>query len=164
MTEIFSFECDELLSPHTWNETSKDLQIFEPPILVRAIDDNNQIKDKRILSNLQSIEFHYLPHVSDFLNTFQSSITSQMRKIVADWLLEIVHDQNCHLEVFCLALNIMDRFLCQYQVEPHQMQLLGSVCLFLSSKFKASCHITSKSLIYYADYSITEENIKVFDL
>ena len=40
-------------------------------------------------------------------------------------------------------------------------KLLGATCLFLSSKFKAIEHISSKKLRAYTDDSITEQELKV---
>ena len=84
-----------------------------------------------------------------------------MRKIVAEWMLEVVHEQNSQPEVFCLAMNIMDRFLCQCRIAKSQLQLLGSVCLLISSKIREACSIPGKTLITYTDYSITSEELKV---
>ena len=57
-----------------------------------------------------------------------------MRKIVSDWMLEVCQELCCPPEVFCLAMNLMDRFLAKTRIEKSQLQLLGAVCLFLSSK------------------------------
>ena len=38
---------------------------------------------------------------------------------------------------------------------------MGATCLFLSSKFKAMEHISSKKLRAYTDDSITEQELKV---
>ena len=34
-----------------------------------------------------------------------------MRRIVVEWMLDVCIDQRCHVDVFLLATNIMDRFL-----------------------------------------------------
>ena len=84
-----------------------------------------------------------------------------MRKIVADWMLEVIQEQNSQPEVFCLAINVLDRFLSQTQIQRQQLQLLGAVCILIASKIREPCPIPGKSLIIYTDYSITAEELKV---
>ena len=43
-----------------------------------------------------------------------------MRKEVAEWMLEIAEAEHAQPEVFCLAMNYLDRFLseCPIKVRP----------------------------------------------
>ena len=84
-----------------------------------------------------------------------------MRKTVANWMLEVIREQNSQAEVFCLSMNILDRFLSQTQIHRSQLQLLGAVCILIASKIREPCPIPGKSLIIYTDYSITAEELKV---
>ena len=93
-----------------------------------------------------------------------SSITPDMREIVAEWMLQVIQEENSQPEVFCLAMNIMDRFLSQTPVLRNQLQLLGAVCTLIASKIREPCPIPGKSLIIYTDYSITAEELKVWFL
>ena len=167
MTQISSLMCDEVLDPSILNQTPEhkpDLDNWIPwesPLTVKAIQDTTQIKDVRILQNLLRNEDRFLPDTPDYMNTFQPMVTPQMRKIVADWMLEIIHAQNSQPEVFCLAMNIMDRFLCQIKIHSSQMQLLGAVCILIASKIREPCPVPGKNLIEYTDFSITAEEIKV---
>ena len=56
---------------------------------------------------------------------------------------------------------MMDRFLSQVDVKRNQLQLLGTVCLFLSSKIKESPPLDPNRLVYYTACSITLEEIRV---
>jgi len=170
MTQISSLMCDEVLDPSILNQTPEhkpDLDNWIPwesPLTVKAIQDTTQIKDVRILQNLLRNEDRFLPDTPDYMNTFQPMVTPQMRKIVADWMLEIIHAQNSQPEVFCLAMNIMDRFLCQIKIHSSQMQLLGAVCILIASKIREPCPVPGKNLIEYTDFSITAEEIKEWEL
>ena len=93
-----------------------------------------------------------------------SSITPDMRKIVAEWMLQVIHEENSQPEVFCLAMNIMDQFLSQTPVLKNRLQLLGTVCILIASKILEPCPIPGNSLIVYTDYSITAEELKVWFL
>ena len=134
---------------------------FYPPT-VRAIEDQGQLKDGRILQNLLRNEDKFLPEVPNYLvNIQQNGISPEMRKTVADWMLEVVREQYSQPEVFCLAINMMDRFLCQCQIHKSQLQLVASVCILVASKIREPCPIPGKTLIVYTDYSITADELKV---
>merc|ERR1711953_1574378 len=67
-------------------------------------------------------------------------------------------------EVFCLAINLMDRFLAKCRIQKSQLQLVGAVCLFLASKFKETSPLTSDKLAMYTDFSASPEDIKEWEL
>jgi len=171
MTQISSLMCDEVLDPSVFNQTPEhkpDLDNYIPwesPLTVKAIQDTTQIKDVRILQNLLRNEDRFLPDTPDYMKTFQPMVTPEMRKTVADWMLEIIHVQpSPQPEVFCLAMNIMDRFLCHIKIHASQLQLLGAVCILIASKIREPCPVPGRSLIEYTDYSITAEEIKEWEL
>ena len=130
-----------------------------PP--VQALRDSTIIKDIRVLRNLLKMEDTYLPGCPDYFKFVQKDLQISMRKIVADWMLQVCQELGSQPEVFCMAMSYMDRFLAQCRVTKSKLQLLGSVCLLLSSKFKETCPIPGEKLIYYTDYSITSVEITV---
>ena len=133
-----------------------------PP--VHALQDSTIIKDIRVLRNLLKMEDNYLPGCPDYFKVVQKDLQISMRKIVADWMLQVCQELTCQPEVFCMAMSYMDRFLAKCRVTKSKLQLLGSVCLLLSSKFKETCPIPGEKLIYYTDYSITSSEITVSNL
>ena len=84
-----------------------------PPklLLIRATVDKAMAEDERILPNLINNEERYLPGNPDYFRFIQVEVKPHMRKIVADWMLEVCQELGCQPEVFCLAMNYMDRFL-----------------------------------------------------
>ena len=76
-------------------------------------------------------------------------------------MLEVTEEQKCTPEVFALAVNYMDRVLCQMGIKKHQFQLLASVCIFLASKFKESSPLCAEKLVIYSDFSFSTEDIMV---
>lgn len=136
------------------------------PPTVKAHEDRGQLRDDRVLQNLLRNEDKYLPPVPDYMAALQreGGVTADMRRIVAEWMLEVVHEQNSQPEVFTLAMNIMDRFLCRCRISKMQLQLLGAVSLLISSKIREPCPIPGRTLIAYTDNSITAEEIKDWEL
>ena len=130
-----------------------------PP--VRSLEDQTLINDDRVLQNLLRLEEKYLPSAPDYFRFVQKDIVPSMRKIVADWLQQVVEELRCQPEVFCLAMNYMDRFLARCRVTKGKLQLIGSVCLLLSSKFKETNPVHGESLIYYSDFSVRSDEMRV---
>ena len=163
---LSSLMCEEALdasllqkTPEHCTEKPEFNPNFQNPIAVKAIQDFSQLKDVRVLQNLLRNEDRFLPSADFLVN--QPHLSADMRKIVADWMLDIVQQEHSQPEVFCLAMNILDRFLCTLQIHKTQLQLLGAVCLLIASKIREPVPICGKNLILYTDYSITAEEIKV---
>jgi len=139
-----------------------------PP--VKANSDSILLKDDRVLQNLLRNEERYAPINPDYFKYIQVEVKPHMREEVTRWMLDVCEDNYLNelatnsTEVFCLAINFMDRFLAQSRIPKSTFQLLGATCLFLSSKFKAIEHISSKKLRAYTDDSITEQELKECEL
>ncbi len=172
MTEL-SLRCDEVLEAPGNDEAVAPAPLAHAPeggpggypvlpLTVRALKDTSQVRDHRVLQNLLREEDRSMPPVPDFLSAVQQgSVTPTMRRIVTEWMLEVVHEQQSQPEVFALAVNLMDRFMCHCRVLKSQLQLLGSVCLLISSKIREPCPIPGQTLIVYTDHSITPQELKV---
>ena len=125
---------------------------------LRSLPDRALIVDDRILDNV--INGSLQQPIVDYFQ-FQPHIKPHMRKIVTDWMLEVTEEQKCTPEVFALAVNYMDRVLCQMGIKKHQFQLLASVCIFLASKFKESSPLCAEKLVIYSDFSFSTQDIMV---
>ncbi len=66
---------------------------------------------------------------------------------MAEWMLDVCVDQRCHVDVFLLATNVMDRFLATIKLAKNQFQLLGAASLFLASKMIEPSPIPALTLI-----------------
>jgi hypothetical protein len=74
---------------------------------IPARTDWNLIRDDRVLNNLLILGSHYRPLLPDYFESLQTEITPVMRRMVADWMLEICLDQKFEPEVFCTAMNYL---------------------------------------------------------
>ncbi len=84
-----------------------------------------------------------------------------MRKIVAEWMLDVCVDQRCHVDVFLLAVNIMDRFLSTIRLKKNQFQLLGAAAIFLASKLVECSPISALTLVRYTADTYDREELLV---
>lgn len=58
-------------------------------------------------------------------------------------------------------MNYLDRFLSVVNIKRTQLQLLGSVCMFIASKLKETIPLSAEKLVTYTDRSITMEELMV---
>merc|ERR1711997_246917 len=95
------------------------------------------------------------PSTKNYFLTTQTELKPGMRREVANWMLELCEEEGCSPQVFCLAINYLDRFLSACKIARTQLQLVGAVCLLVSWKVRGHSPITAQRLIEYTDYTIT---------
>lgn len=66
-----------------------DLLCCENECECRAYPDPVLLNDERVLQNLLKTEERYTPSSCSYFECVQTDITPQMRKIVAEWMLEV---------------------------------------------------------------------------
>ena len=143
-----------------------DLQLGPSSIEVRPMVDKVLVNDSRVLANMLKEEKMSQADITDYFtpgSTVQTSVKPHMRKIVTDWMSEVCQDQQCQPEVFCHAVNYLDRFLTRLNINKNQFQLLASVCLLLASKLQG-CPISLTTLVDYTDNSFLPEEIKQWEI
>ena len=74
---------------------------------------------------------------------------------------QVCDEQRCEEDVFPLAMNYLDRFLSIVPIGKMQLQLLGAVCMLVSSKLKETCPINPERLVMYTDHSISLSELLV---
>ncbi|CAK1551690.1 unnamed protein product [Leptosia nina] len=120
---------------------------------------------RRVLDNLLRTEERYAV-TANYFGTVQTEVTPHMRRVVAEWMLEVCEDQNCQEEVFTLAMSYLDRFLSICTVGKSQLQLLGTACLLLASKLRepSSRGLPADLLVFYTANSVTLTDLCSWEL
>ncbi|KAL3233832.1 G2/mitotic-specific cyclin-2 [Nakaseomyces bracarensis] len=110
-----------------------------------------------IFEYLHHLEVVTLPRKEDL---YKHRNICQNRDILVNWLVKIHNKFGLLPETLYLAVNLMDRFLCKELVQLDKLQLVGTSCLFIASKYE---EVYSPSIKHYAsetDGACTEEEIK----
>jgi len=94
----------------------------------------------------------------DYMKT-QHTLTNRLRMITIDWLIEVQQEYKCSDQTIHLAINYLDRFLSQAEVERGQLQLLGSTCLFIASKYQEIYPPTPDQFVYISDKTFSQQDL-----
>ena len=151
--------CEEVF--HTPLLQERDYQELIPQFC-RAYRDSAILEDARVFKNMLRLEPAYTPpNAHACYAACQREIKVHMRKIVVEWMLDVCVDQRCHVDVFLLAANIMDRFLGTIALRKKQFQLLGACSIFLASKMIEPTPIPALTLVKYTADTYDREELLV---
>ncbi|GFO20500.1 G2/mitotic-specific cyclin-b [Plakobranchus ocellatus] len=103
-------------------------------------------------------------HVMDpgFLNN-SPDVTSQMRSVLMDWLLQVQDHEELQDETMHLCRVLIDRILAKGGVIIAQLQLVGITCLLIASKFCERFCTEIKVLCYLTDNTYTEDQVIAYE-
>ncbi|XP_014354693.1 G1/S-specific cyclin-D3 [Papilio machaon] len=154
--------CEERVSPSSAGSAGEPAAAAMGP---RAAGCDPVLLRRRVLDNLLRAEERYAV-TANYFATLQTEITPHMRRLVAEWMLEVCEDQSCQEEVFPLAMSYLDRFLSTCAVGKSQLQLLGTACLLLASKLRepGSRGLPADLLVFYTANSITLSDLCSWEL
>lgn len=115
-------------------------------------------QDFRAIRSLLQLErsIHINPHAM-----VKVPLLLQNRQRLVDWMGKVCREEGADLNVFPLAVQLLDRFLCVQPTAPGQLQALGSGCLLLASKLKAPKPMTVHRLCYYTADRLDPDVIRV---
>lgn len=68
----------------------------------------------------------------------QPHLTSWMRTLLVDWMVEVQETFELNHETLYLAVKIVDIYLSKVQIEKEKLQLIGAAALFMSCKYDVS--------------------------
>lgn len=123
--------------------------------------------DNRCLTNLLKAEDRDEKlKISNYFSTVQKEISPVMRRVVADWVMDLCEEQNCQEEVSLLCLSYMDRFLSLVSIKKTHLQILATACLLLASKLREPNYkaLPVELLVFYTDNSITKKDLIRWEL
>lgn len=127
--------------------------------------DAEDVTDPFMVSECVNDIFEYLHHLEVVTlprkeDLFKHRNIRQNRDILVNWLVKIHNKFGLLPETLYLAINIMDRFLCKELVQLDKLQLVGTSCLFIASKYEEVYSPSIKHFASETDGACTEEEIK----
>ncbi|CAI4062461.1 hypothetical protein SKDZ_07G3530 [Saccharomyces kudriavzevii ZP591] len=139
---------EEILEEYEWDDLDEE-DCDDPLMVSEEVDD--------IFEYLHHLEITTLPNRSDL---YKHRNIKQNRDILVNWIIKIHNKFGLLPETLYLAINIMDRFLCEEIVQLNRLQLVGTSCLFIASKYEEIYSPSIKHFAYETDGACSVEEIK----
>ncbi|KFP32618.1 Cyclin-A1, partial [Colius striatus] len=89
----------------------------------------------------------------------QPDITTGMRAILVDWLVEVGEEYKLRTETLYLAVNFLDRFLSCMSVLRGKLQLVGTAAMLLASKYEEIYPPEVDEFVYITDDTYTKRQL-----
>ncbi|XP_072148694.1 cyclin-A1-4 isoform X3 [Setaria viridis] len=111
-----------------------------------------------IYENLREAETSKMPS-TNFVETTQTDMSTTMRAVLIDWLVEVTEEYRLVPETLYLTVNYIDRYLSVKEISRNRLQLLGVACLLIAAKYEEICPPQVEELCYVTDDSYTKEEV-----
>lgn len=98
---------------------------------------------KLLLESKYSLNAQYMKN--------QDQITPSMREILVNWLMDVAVKFDLFDETVFLGVRMLDQFLGTTRIERRRLQLVGSVCLWIASKFEEIYFPEIRDFVYICD-------------
>jgi len=109
----------------------------------------------------KSLEADYLPGKWE---ERQSEVTSSMRMLLLEWMVDISRELEFSLETWCLAVNLLDRFLGVQPLSKDCLQLVGLTVLWIGAKQDEMSPPSTDELVSLCADSYSTTNFKHMEL
>merc|ERR1719199_1322547 len=152
----------------------------EPPIatttsIMEACATEGKLATKTEAVNAQEVEEYVsdinnqlfegeatFPAKADYME-MQADLTSKMRTILMDWLIEVHMKYKLHPETLHLTVNLIDRFLARVPVTRKRLQLIGVVAMFIASKYEEINPPELHDWVYITDKAYSKQDVLVME-
>uniref|UniRef100_A0A0R0K3P9 B-like cyclin n=1 Tax=Glycine max TaxID=3847 RepID=A0A0R0K3P9_SOYBN len=149
-----------IIVPETQNPRKEKLQCRKNPNMKKPSLTNNTLSfpqidesyDFEIFEYLHAMERKRRPMI-DYVEKVQKQVTTTMRAILVDWLVEVAEEYKLLPDTLHLSVSYIDRFLSVSPVSKSRLQLLGVSSMLIAAKYEevdpprvdAFCNITDNT-------------------
>ena len=154
----FKGNINDLLSRTDASDDEKDLlkkMLNYPPNRISSIDALNhnyfnEIKQKHMYLNTYSYKTVYVNIIPCILlkPIEYKKILYEQIIILFSWLFDVKEEYNFNNSTFFTALNIFNEYIKYNNIEKKYIQLVGIICLYISSKLLDVIQLVSENIIY----------------
>uniref|UniRef100_A0A0A9EZ29 CYCZM2W n=1 Tax=Arundo donax TaxID=35708 RepID=A0A0A9EZ29_ARUDO len=93
------------------------------------------------------------------METIQKDVTSSMRAILIDWLVEVAEEYRLVPDTLYLTVNYIDRYLSGNQINRQRLQLLGVACMLIAAKHEEICAPHVEEFCYITDNTYFRDEV-----
>ncbi|XP_059157731.1 G2/mitotic-specific cyclin-A-like [Physella acuta] len=146
----------------------RSLEVTGSPMLIDTVKDRDTSEIKQDEFGLEpyfSDIYNYLKAVEpasrpqrDYMNR-QTDVSTSMRNILVDWLVEVGEEYKLQRETLFLAINYIDRFLSLVGVHRPKLQLVGTASMFIAAKYEEIYPPDVAEFVYITDDTYTRAQV-----
>ncbi len=96
----------------------------------------------------------------DYIHKVQSDISTSMRAILVDWLVEVQESFELNHETLYTAVKLMDLYLSRVHVRKEDLQLIGATACLIACKTDERIPPMLDDFVYVCDDAYNKEQIK----
>eukprot|EP00775_Hariotina_reticulata_P012254 gene12254-12391_t len=111
-----------------------------------------------IFEHLHTTELLNRPN-PQYVQHVQHELSTHMRCILVDWLVEVAQEYRLTSDTLHLTLNLLDRFLSVEPVIREELQLAGIACMWVASKFEEIYAPTARNFCYITDNTYDQQQL-----
>ncbi len=100
----------------------------------------------------------------DYLHEVQKDMSTSMRAILVDWLVEVQESFELNHETLYTAVRLMDLYLSRVPVRKEDLQLVGATACLIACKVDERIPPALDDFVYVCDDAYTKEQIKAKEL
>ncbi|KAH9523113.1 G2/mitotic-specific cyclin-A [Bulinus truncatus] len=89
----------------------------------------------------------------------QTDVSTSMRNILVDWLVEVGEEYKLQRETLFLAISYIDRFLSLVGVHRPKLQLVGAASMFIAAKYEEIYPPDVAEFVYITDDTYTRSQV-----
>ncbi|XP_012944565.1 G2/mitotic-specific cyclin-A [Aplysia californica] len=89
----------------------------------------------------------------------QTDVTTSMRNILVDWLVEVGEEYKLNRETLFLAISYIDKFLSIVGVQRPKLQLVGTASMFIAAKYEEIYPPDVGEFVYITDDTYTKAQV-----
>ncbi|KAF7237454.1 G2/mitotic-specific cyclin-B3 [Varanus komodoensis] len=94
----------------------------------------------------------------------QPDITTDMRAVLVDWMVEVQENFELTHETLYLAVKLMDHYLAKVTTTRDKLQLIGSTAILIASKFEERCPPCVDDFLYICDDAYKKEELLAMEV
>ncbi|CAF0974010.1 unnamed protein product [Adineta ricciae] len=162
-------QIDIVMVKHSVNTSNKEEEDHDDGIIIDQLELSSVpfpwYRSHTLWSNMMAKTFDetYKCH-ANFLDV-HPAITTKMRSVLCDWLIEVSEVYHLHRETYHLAIAYVDQYLCNTTNLPKtKLQLLGITSLFIASKIEEIYPPRISEFAYVTDKAYDERDILDMEL
>ncbi|XP_004252748.1 G2/mitotic-specific cyclin C13-1-like [Solanum lycopersicum] len=95
----------------------------------------------------------------DYLEKVQKDVSTNMRGVLVDWLVEVTDEYKLLSDTLYLAVSYIDRFLSVNVIPRKKLQLLGVTSMLIAAKYEEIKPPSAEDFAYITDNTFTTKDV-----